>query len=90
MYADLTYEGRANQLYSLYAEAKRLVEDLSRSRLAMSGSPQDEHQQQAAVTAAAESQASAETVGPLMLATGSLLSSALFEVSPPRERSRTH
>jgi len=66
----LTREGRANQLYSLYIEARRLVEDLTRS-LGSFGSAAG--QQQASVGQAAG--------GQLMLNTGSLLSSALIEVS---------
>jgi len=66
----LTREGRANQLYSLYIEARRLVEDLTRS-LGSFGSAAG--QQQASVGQPAG--------GQLMLNTGSLLSSALIEVS---------
>jgi hypothetical protein len=82
---DLTDEGREDQLYALYLEARRLVEDLSRStngdiQLAVPT---------AAVAAGEQLDSAAASCGPdqqkhpqqLMLATGSLLSSALFEVS---------
>jgi hypothetical protein len=82
---DLTSEGRENQLYSLYMEARRLVEDLSRSIGAMAPpagllqAPQGD----GGDTAAADQPN--QPPQQLMLATGSLLSSALFEVSDANE-----
>lgn len=85
---DLTREARANQLYALYTEAKRLVEDLSRSlnfiapnSQQLTGNPADSSQcDQAAVQTTVASSLTAGSPGQLMLNTGSLLSSALFEV----------
>lgn len=94
--ADLDADGRADQLYALYMEARRLVEDLSRSLEAIQlpcgkGSPPPSQQQQTSLAApgAGDAQTSAQPIGApqqpappqLMLATGSLLSSALLEVS---------
>lgn len=84
---DLSREGRANQLYSLYTEARQLVEDLSRPLQAIL--PNDQQQELPAQDVVAEQEQqqlpASELIGrpcePLMLATGSLLSSALYEVS---------
>lgn len=77
--ADLSREGRANQLYSLYTEARQLVEDLSRSLQAIL--PSDQQPQQAQQQQQTTNDLIGQPCEPLMLATGSLLSSALYEVS---------
>lgn len=81
----MSREGRENQLYTLYTEARQLVEDLSRSLQAIL--PNDQQQEPPAQDVVAQQQPpTSELIGqpncePLMLATGSLLSSALYEVS---------
>ena len=112
----MSAESRANQLYALYMEARRLVEDLSRSLEAMGQPPAAElhspahthsqatsscslaagsgqQQQQLSPSASLSGQtanglqaptspaASPQQQQQLMLATGSLLSNALLEVS---------
>lgn len=82
MNTDLSREGRSNQLYSLYSEARQLVEDLSRSLQAIL--PNDQQPQQAQQQQQQQTSSNGligQPFEPLMLATGSLLSSALYEVS---------
>lgn len=75
---DLSREGRENQLYALYTEARQLVEDLSRSLHAITPTNQGQISQQPQQQLSEQAIQMSE---PLMLATGSLLSSALYEVS---------
>ena len=72
---DLTRDGRENQLFALFAEARDLVRDLSHSLEAIPASSA------AASSASRLAQTAADEQ--LMSATGSLLSSALLEVSRP-------